>query len=292
VIHAMGGEQDIRKMGGLREKIPITYWTFLIATIAIAGFPPFAGFFSKDEILASSWSTPYFRDLGKIIYVLGTIAALFTAFYMYRLVYLVFYGKFRGTHEQEHHLHESPPTMTIPLIVLAALSVVGGFFGIPHVIGQLFGIHHFLAEWLETIFPVVARAHEGIFEIPGRVEVIVMIVSTLAALLGWQIARALYRERGVAADQSLEQRRPGLIRTLANKYYIDEVYDTLFVQPLYRLSMFFWKVIDAIIDGTLSFGAHFLAAMGDLMRFLQTGNVRNYALMFFLGVVVFIWIYL
>src|SRR5687768_12209784 len=227
VIHAMGGEQDIRKMGGLREHIPVTYWTFLIATIAIAGFPPFAGFFSKDEILASAWSTPYFRDLGRIIYVLGTIAALFTAFYMYRLVYLVFYGKFRGTHEQEHHLHESPPTMTIPLIVLGALSVVGGFLGIPHVIGHLFGIHHFLAEWLETIFPEVVRAHEGVFEIPGRVEVIVMIVSTLATLLGWQIARALYRERGVAADQSLEQRRPGLIRTLANKYYIDEVYDTL-----------------------------------------------------------------
>src|SRR5215212_261829 len=126
VIHAMSGEQDIRNMGGLKSKIPITFWTFLIATIAIAGFPPLAGFFSKDEILASAWVTPYFPGVGKIIYILGTLAAFCTSFYMYRLVYLTFYGKFRGTHEQEHHLHESPATMTVPLIVLATLSVVAG----------------------------------------------------------------------------------------------------------------------------------------------------------------------
>src|ERR1051325_10544107 len=138
VIHAMSGEQDIRKMGGLRGKIPITFWTFFIATIAIAGFPPFAGFFSKDEILASALANPYFpKPFNVFIWILGTIAAMCTAFYMFRLVYLTFYGDFRGTHEQEHHVHESPASMTIPLIVLAFLSVVGGaLLGWPH--------HHFL----------------------------------------------------------------------------------------------------------------------------------------------------
>src|SRR5581483_9066603 len=123
VIHAMSGEQDIRKMGGLRSKIPITYWTFLIATIAIAGFPPFAGFFSKDEILGSALSSPYLpAGVRYLVWGLGSVAALCTAYYMFRLVFLTFFGDFRGTHEQEHHLHESPATMTIPLIVLATLS--------------------------------------------------------------------------------------------------------------------------------------------------------------------------
>src|SRR5438552_3581634 len=135
VIHALSGEQDIRKMGGLRDKIPQTFRTFAIATFAIAGFPPAAGFFSKDEILASAWATPYFPAVGKLVWLLGTLAAFCTAFYMYRLVYLTFYGSFRGTHEQEHHLHESPPSTTVPLWILAALSVVGGLISLPHLDG-------------------------------------------------------------------------------------------------------------------------------------------------------------
>src|SRR5437764_1823401 len=131
VIHAMGGEQDIRKMGGLRDKIPQTFRTFQFATYAIAGLPLAAAFFSKDEILASAWATPYFGTVGKVVWLLGTIAALFTALYMYRLYYLTFYGKFRGTHEQDHHLHESPPSMTVPLWILGILSLVGGFIGMP-----------------------------------------------------------------------------------------------------------------------------------------------------------------
>src|SRR5207248_8425017 len=118
VIHAMSGEQDIRKMGGLRSKIPQTYRTFAIATYAIAGLPLAAGFFSKDEILASAWATPYFPAVGKLVWLLGTVAAFFTAYYMYRLYYLTFYGDFRGSHAQEHHLHESPPPMPIPLALL------------------------------------------------------------------------------------------------------------------------------------------------------------------------------
>src|SRR5438132_4499467 len=137
VIHAMSGEQDIRRMGGLRDKIPITAWTFLIATVAISGFPPAAGFFSKDEILVSSLTTPYLPlNFNRVIWFMGTLAALFTAYYMFRLFFLTFTGTFRGTHEQEHHIHESPPTMTIPLIVLAGLAAIGGLLGIPGAIGE------------------------------------------------------------------------------------------------------------------------------------------------------------
>ncbi|MBK5259519.1 MAG: NADH-quinone oxidoreductase subunit L [Thermoanaerobaculia bacterium] len=283
VIHAMSGEQDIRKMGGLWKKIPITAWTFLIATIAIAGFPPFAGFFSKDEILASAFSTPYFPGLGKLIYVLGTIAALFTAFYMFRLFYLTFFGKFRGTHEQEHHLHESPATMTIPLIVLAALSAIGGLIGIPHVFG-----HNWLAEWLHPIIPPLPGVHD--LHIPANVEWAVMIVSTLVAAIGLFAAMRLYRDRGVAADEAFERRSPGLARTLENKYYVDEIYGRTVVTPLEVGSRFLWKVVDSVIDGIAAMLGFFVRGFGDLLRFFQTGNVRNYALMFFIGVVVFMWV--
>ncbi|HET7706277.1 MAG TPA: NADH-quinone oxidoreductase subunit L [Thermoanaerobaculia bacterium] len=283
VIHAMSGEQDIRRMGGLWKKIPITAWTFLIATIAIAGFPPFAGFFSKDEILASAWSTHYFPGVGKLVYVLGTIAAFFTAFYMFRLFYLTFFGKFRGTHEQEHHLHESPATMTVPLIILAFLSIVGGFIGLPHVIG-----HNWLAEWMHPLIPDV-EGH-GPLHIAGGVEWTVMIVSTLVALAGFLLARRLYLGRELATDESFERRSPAVARTLENKYYIDEFYGAAVVRPLEASSRFLWKVIDAIIDGIAAMIGFIVRGFGDLLRFFQTGNVRNYALMFFLGVVVFLFL--
>ncbi|HVT45007.1 MAG TPA: NADH-quinone oxidoreductase subunit L [Thermoanaerobaculia bacterium] len=286
VIHAMSGEQDIRKMGGLWKKIPITAWTFLIATIAIAGFPPLSGFFSKDEILASALANPYFPGAGKFIYLLGTAAAFCTAFYMFRLFYLTFMGIFRGTHEQEHHLHESPWTMTLPLVVLAALSAVGGVLGIPHVIGHFVGLHHYLAEWLHPLYPSAA-----VYEIPAATEWMVMIISTLVAVAGWLLARSAYAKRGLAADEAFGKRLPGVAETLENKYWVDETYDAFVVGPLHRIARFFWKVIDLIIDGTLAFGAYVIAAFGDLMRFIQTGYVRNYALMLFLGVLLLIWVY-
>jgi NADH-quinone oxidoreductase subunit L len=272
VIHAMSGEQDIRNMGGLKSKIPITFWTFLIATIAIAGFPPLSGFFSKDEILASAFVTPYFPGVGKFIYVLGSLAAFCTSFYMYRLVYLTFYGKFRGTHEQEHHLHESPATMTGPLVILAALSVFGGLLGLPHVIG-----HNFLGHWLGI---------EG-FEIPASTEWLVMGLSTLIAVAGWFFAMRLYRDRGLAADQAFEQRSPALARAIENKWYVDELYAAIVVRPLGAISHFFWKGVDALIDGLAAMLGFVVRGFGDILRFFQTGNVRNYALMFFVGVVVF-----
>src|SRR5688500_3316348 len=159
VIHAMSGEQDIRNMGGLKDKIPQTFRTFAIACYAIAGLPLAAGFFSKDEILVSAWATPYFPGAGKFVWLLGTIAAFCTAFYMYRLLYLTFFGTFRGTHDQEHHLHESPPSMTIPLWILAALSVVGGALMLPHHIWHGWS----LATWLHPIIPEMKGA-------PGEIE--------------------------------------------------------------------------------------------------------------------------
>ncbi|HUP64663.1 MAG TPA: NADH-quinone oxidoreductase subunit L [Thermoanaerobaculia bacterium] len=292
VIHAMGGEQDIRRMGGLKSKIPITYWTFAIATFAIAGFPFAAGFFSKDEILASAASTPYFPALGKGIWVVGSIAALLTAFYMYRLVYLTFHGKFRGTEDQEHHLHESPATMTIPLIVLAALSALGGLLGIPHLLGHPIHVPHLLERWLHPIFPEMPGFNPGVFAIPGTTEIMVMVLSTLLALAGWFMAKRWYAERGTERDEDLAVRYAGTWRTLENKYWIDEIYDASVVTPLRRTSNFFWRGVDAVVDGILMLSGYVVAAIGDLLRFFQTGNVRNYALMLLLGVVVFMWVYI
>jgi NADH-quinone oxidoreductase subunit L len=284
VIHAMSGEQDMRKMGGLKSKIPITYWTFAIATYAIAGFPPFAGFFSKDEILASALNNPYFpKPFSWLIWSLGTVAAFCTAYYMYRLVYMTFFGSFRGTHEQEHHLHESPPSMTIPLIILAALSAVGGaLLGWPH--------HHFLAAWLKPIFPEIAGVPEAQYEVSPNVEYALMLVSSAIAVIGWWVARTRFRDRGLEADEKFAQNMPAVARGMENKWYVDEAYGATIVRPLEGFSQFLWRGIDALIDGTIAIVGYIVAAIGDLLRFLQTSNVRNYALMFFLGVIVFIWV--
>jgi NADH-quinone oxidoreductase subunit L len=290
VIHAMGGEQDIRKMGGLKKYIPQTFRTFQWATYAIAGLPLAAAFFSKDEILASAWATPYFGGsiTGKFVWLLGTLAAFCTAFYMYRLYYLTFFGKFRGTHDQEHHLHESPWTMTVPLWILGFLSLVGGLIlGFPKAFGL--PVVNFLEHWLEPVIPEVEGLHH-LVEIPAATEISIALVSTAIAVAGWWLARSLYLERGVARDQELEASHPALLRTLENKYYVDEFYGATVVRPLGSLSTFLWKGIDALIDGTLSLGAFIVAGIGDLMRFFQTGNVRNYALMFFLGVIIFVWV--
>ena len=283
VIHAMSGEQDIRRMGGLWKKIPITAWTFLIATIAIAGFPPLAGFFSKDEILAAAWATPYFPGVGKLVYALGAIAALFTAFYMFRLFFLTFFGPFRGTHEQEHHLHESPPSMTVPLVILAVLSIFGGLIGLPHVIG-----HNWIGESLHPIIPEMPSVLR--MYIPASVEWIVMAMSTVIAILGLMLAMRLYKDRELAADEAFQRRSPGVAATLENKYYVDEIYEAAVVRPLEITSRFLWKIVDAVIDGIAAALGFLVRGFGDLLRFFQTGNIRNYALMFFVGVVVFVWI--
>jgi NADH-quinone oxidoreductase subunit L len=283
VIHAMSGEQDIRNMGGLKDKIPHTYRTFAIACYAIAGLPLAAGFFSKDEILVSAWATPYFPGAGKFVWLLGTLAAFCTAFYMYRLLYLTFFGKFRGTHEQEHHLHESPATMTGPLWILAILSIFGGLLSLPHA----FWHGPSLAKWLHPIIPNVPGTFNEI-HLELSTELMIAAISTLIAIAGWFLARSLYKEKQLASDAAFERRAPGLARALENKWYVDELYAAIIVRPLAAISRFFWKGVDAVIDGIAAMLGYVVRGFGDILRFFQTGNVRNYALMFFIGVIVFV----
>jgi NADH-quinone oxidoreductase subunit L len=267
----------------LKNKIPQTYRTFAIATYAIAGLPLAAGFFSKDEILVSAFSTPYFPTVGKVVWLLGTLAAFCTAFYMYRLVYLTFFGTFRGTHDQEHHLHESPATMTGPLWVLATLSLLGGLLSLPHHVWHGWS----LAKWLEPVIPEVAGTHREI-EIAFGTELTFAAIATAIAILGWWIARSLYKEKQLASDEAFALRAPGIAAALENKWYVDELYAKTVVGPLEAGSRFLWKGIDAIIDGIAALLGFTVRGFGELLRFFQTGNVRNYALMFFIGVIVFI----
>jgi NADH-quinone oxidoreductase subunit L len=292
VIHAMSGEQDMRSMGGLRKQLPTTYRTFLIATVAIAGIPPLAGFFSKDEILAGAFEGGHY-----LLWTVGLITAGLTACYMFRAVFLTFYGKFRGTHEQEHHLHESPAVMTVPLMILAVGAVVAGWVGLP---GKALGnehlnwIHHFLSPVIAEL-PVGEGAEHAEHGLSLGLEWGLILVSVAVAVAGILIARRLWGgERGLQGDQAFAARFPAVQRTLENKYWVDEAYDRWIVRPLAGLARLCWKVIDVlIIDGSVHVGAFLAEITGDLGRLTTTGNVRNYALYFFGGLVLlFCWMIL
>jgi len=291
VIHAMGGEQDMRKMGGLRKHLPTTYWTFLVATLAISGIPPLAGFFSKDEILASAAGEGRW-----ILYGIGLFTAGLTACYMFRAVYLTFHGKFRGTEEQHHHLHESPKVMTVPLVILAVGSAVAGFLGIPAAFPEMFGSHgswNWIERFLEPSYWEVGSAephHLGL-----GAEVGFMVLSVVIALVGIALARRFYGgDKGLEEGRKMAGRFPAVHRVLVHKYYVDEIYDAAIVRPLKALSRFFWKGVDGkVIDGSIHLGAYLAQLTGDLGRLTTTGNVRNYALYFFLGIVVLLtWVLL
>jgi NADH-quinone oxidoreductase subunit L len=284
VIHAMGGEQDMRRMGGLRKHLPVTYWTFVVGTAAIAGAPGLAGFFSKDEILHAVAAEGQW-----LLWATALLTAGLTAFYMSRAVFLTFHGEFRGTEAERHHLHESPWVMTLPLVVLAAGAVVAGWVGIPAILSfgrDLNRFHHFLE-------PVVARLPGGApdHEVGLGLEALLLLSALAVAFAGWWLARALYgRGRGLEAERAWEQHYPRFYRLLASKYYVDELYDRLVVRPLAAFSRFLWKGIDAVlIDGSINLGAMVTELTGDLGRLSTTGNVRNYALYFFLGVLVLFW---
>jgi NADH-quinone oxidoreductase subunit L len=291
VIHAMGGEQDMRKMGGLKRWMPSTYRTFLISTLAIAGVPPLAGFFSKDEILGATFLGHV--PAAKVLWIVGLATAGLTACYMFRLVHLTFHGKFRGTHEQEHHLHESPAVMTVPLWVLAAGAVVAGWFGIPSGMWELLGAHShdLLAAFLAPVIAVIPGHEAAAHHASHLLEALLIGASIAVALAGiWVAARLWGRGRGLAADEAFARRAPRLQRTLAEKYRIDELYDRLIVRPLAALARACWKVFDTlIIDGALHVGAFVTELTGDLGRFTTTGNVRHYALYFLAGVVLLFW---
>ncbi|HSM50438.1 MAG TPA: NADH-quinone oxidoreductase subunit L [Thermoanaerobaculia bacterium] len=284
VIHAMSGEQDIRKMGGLAKHLPATYGTFLVATVAIAGIPPLSGFFSKDEILAGAFAGHHY-----LLWGVGLLTAGLTACYMWRLLTLTFWGGFRGTEAQHHHLHESPRVMTVPLVLLAVGAVTAGWIGIPsgmtfHAV-DLNWLHH----WLEPVVRPLGGEGGG-HALSLGVEWALILGSVAVAVAGILVARSLWGRRGVGADDAFAEKLPRVQRTLSNKYWVDELYDTVVIRPLAAVARFSWKVVDTlVIDGSLHVGAFLTEITGDLGRFSTTGNVRNYALYFFAGLLLLFW---
>ena len=326
VIHALAGEQDIRNMGGLRKALPITYWTFLIGAIAIAGIPPLAGFFSKDEIL---WKT--FAGGHRIMWVIGLITSFLTATYMFRLVFLTFHGERRAPspatsaghghaadhahgHAADHgqHLHDAPPAMALALIVLAAGSVLAGLVGIPHALGG----HNRIEAFLEPSFEAHAVAPINEFQVvePGRpaapdpaaaghqqtethadanTELMLMALSSGIAVAGIGIAAYFWlRSRKSAA--SVARRVTPVYTLLLNKYYVDEIYDALIVQPIKHMStLVLWRGADAgLIDGSVNGLGRAVRGSSMTLRRLQSGSIRAYAGSLFLGVVLILGWYL
>jgi NADH-quinone oxidoreductase subunit L len=269
VIHAMGGEQDIRKMGGLGKHMKITQATFLIGCLAIAGVPGLSGFFSKDEILAFSFAE------SPVLFSLAVLAAMMTSFYMFRLYFLTFRGKFRGTHEQEHHLHESPAAITIPLIVLAILSVVAGYIGLPAVISE----HHALANFLAPVVRNMDEITHKLHELGHSTEWMLMGISSGLAIVMIFVAYAATRKPNFVPNT-------GLAKVLENKWYIDELYDAVFVRPIAAFSRISDKFIErAGIDGLVNGVGKTVRWSSDRMRLLQTGQVGFYIFVMVLGMV-------
>ena len=270
VIHAMSGVQDIRQMGGLGGKIKTTAITFWMGTLAIAGAPLFSGFFSKDEIL---WQAYAGAHPNKLLWGLGLAAAAMTSFYMFRLVFLTFHGEGRYSHEVAHHIHESPPAMTVPLILLAILSVGGGWVGIPAALGEPFDITNAFEHFLEPVFGkhvVAGHTHAE--------ELGLMGLAIIVAAGGFGLAWLFYRSRTALAEQVAEQFHAPY-KVLLNKYYVDELYHQVVVHPLHWLSdRVFWRIIDAaMIDGAANGLATGAQHFGGWLRQLQSGNTRSYA---------------
>jgi len=278
VIHAMHDEQNIKKYGGLKKYMPRTYVTFLIAAIAISGIPPLAGFFSKDEIL---WKA--FSNGGFIYWFVGAVTALLTAFYMFRLVTLTFEGKPRFN-EHEVHPHESPKVMTIPLMILAFLSIVGGFVGIPAVFG---GEHGNLFEsWLEPVFAPAQTKLMAMGTHSAFLEILLMVISVAGAAVAIYFARYVYLKRLSLAEGTKQSLKP-LYTVLLNKYYVDEIYDAVFVNPIKKFSeSFLWKINDnKIIDGLVNGVARLVEIISNNIRKIQTGVAQFYALVMVVGIV-------
>ena len=261
VIHAIHNQQDIRYMGGLKKYLPVTHITFLAGCIAISGIPPFSGFFSKDEILAAAYAK------NPMYWVLGVIGAGMTAFYMFRLYATTFLGTFRGTEEQKHHLHESPVAITTPLLILAILSVIGGFVNVPEIFGGGQQLHHFLAPALKS------ENLEKVHELGSSKEYKLMAVSVLVALLAILIALLKYVKKPELEEPA------GFGKVLANKWYIDEIYDALIVNPLAFLGNFLKNVIDKSgIDGFVNGVGTFIQYSSRRLRLVQNGKVGTYIL--------------
>jgi NADH-quinone oxidoreductase subunit L len=312
VIHALAGEQDLRRMGGLRDKLPVTYWTFLVGALAIAGVPLLSGFFSKDEILFHAFASGH-----TILWIVGLLTSLLTAIYMFRLVFLAFHGPSPtalaaqvGPHAAEHqapgtqhpapstqhtapgtqhpggHVHDAPPAMAWPLIVLAIGSIVAGYVGLPHVLGG----SDWFARFLEPSFSgaVIGEAAEA-----AELELTLMAVSTFVAVSGIGIAMYFFLKHREAAD-GVAARFAGLHQLLQHKYYVDEIYDATIVQPVRIVSQEgLWKIVDVrVIDGTVNLVGRVVEGSSQELRRTQTGSVRAYAASLFLGVVLILGYYL
>ena len=267
VIHALHGEQDMRKMGGLRKAMPITFWTMMISTLAIAGIFPFAGFWSKDEILMVAF------DHNKTLWMVASIASIMTAFYMFRLMYLTFFKDFRGSEKQKSHLHESPYLITIPLVILAILAFIGGGINLP---GSNW-LNHFLE-------PILSGKHEE--HALGSHEYILMGVALTGAIIGIVLAYLKYIKQAVVPQEDSEI--TGISNTIYNKYYIDEFYTFLIVRPINSLSNFFRTTLEPSLGKVIfSFGL-ITNKIGKQGKKLQTGSIGLYMFAFVIGIVVII----
>ncbi|MBK7181572.1 MAG: NADH-quinone oxidoreductase subunit L [Bacteroidetes bacterium] len=273
VIHAMSGEQDIRKMGGLKKYIPITHLTFLLGTLAIVGFPGFSGFFSKDEILAHAW------EHNKLLWFLGVLGAAMTTFYMFRLYFLTFKGSFRGTHDQEHHLHESPKSMTIPLIVLAVLSVVGGLIGIPEVLGG----HHYLEAYLKPVFE--DSSLRLVHHLSHETEYILMGVAISVMALAMYFAYNKYVKNKTLPANEGETLNP-IHNLVYKKYLIDELYENVIMKPINFIGEALHKVVDnQIVDGIVNGFGSMVTGVSGVIRKAQSGNIGFYVFVMVISIV-------
>jgi NADH-quinone oxidoreductase subunit L len=315
VIHALSGEQDMRRMGALKNKLPVTHWTMLIASLAIAGIPGLAGFFSKDEILWETWSSE--GGAHRFLYTIGLVTAGFTAFYMWRLMSMTFYGKSRVAPEVEHQIHESPRVMTVPLMVLAAGSIAAGWVGIPKA-WRFPETWPSLEAWLAPVFAGTETAAAAAGPHAAAEEWYLMALSVALAAGGILLALRMYHQKPEIAD-ALEQRFKPLHTLLYNKYYVDQIYNALFVDGLAKgggavLSQFDAAVVDGgvngagwmtratsrismwwdtwIIDGSVRLGSFLIKLASYPVRILQTGLVQSYALFIVIGVILFFGYYL
>jgi NADH-quinone oxidoreductase subunit L len=290
VIHAMGGEQDMFKMGGLRKKIPWTYATMLAATLAISGAPLFAGFFSKDEILFAAYSDP---NAHFVLYCLGLAGALLTACYMFRLIFLTFHREPRFD-EHHVHVHESPKVMLVPLVILGILSIIGGWFALPTYWGGKDSFKGFLDPVFNASNQLALQTHPGWTEPPHSLELQMTAIAVVVALIGFLIALYLYIIKPAAAKKLADGTKP-VYKLIWNKYYVDELYGAVIIKPLIWLSRnVLWKVIDAgLIDGTVNGLAFLSRGVGGGVRHVQSGNTRSYATWVVVGAIAvtvfFVW---
>ncbi len=263
VIHALGGQQDMRNMGGLKKAMPITFATMLIASLAISGVPLFSGFFSKDEILLVA----FHHNIP--LWVIGSIASIMTAFYMFRLMFLTFFKEFRGTVEEKHHLHESPSLITIPLIVLAFLATVGGLISLPG--------NSWLNDYLTPILPKLATAAHHL----GTTEYILMAIAVVGGLVGIGLAYAKYIKQNTVPTE--DARITGFSKVLYNKYYVDEIYNAIIVKPINVLSLFFRDTVETGLSALVFGFGKVTNEISYQGKKLQTGSIGLYLFAFVIG---------